>query len=118
MGGNETLDRLRSGEATVALALLESDTDWGLERCEARLGTDGSGYRLSAEKVGVQHADRADLLLVLSHTAGAVTAALVTSDAEGIEVVRENRMTRRRAMPDVHCQGRGTRSLSGDSTFR
>jgi alkylation response protein AidB-like acyl-CoA dehydrogenase len=84
--GGDLFSRLQAGEAPVALAVLEADTDWSLERSDARLVTDAGGYRLHGTKLGVAHADRADLLLVLADAAGVRTAALVSPADDGVHV--------------------------------
>jgi alkylation response protein AidB-like acyl-CoA dehydrogenase len=83
---SDLLPRLRSGESTAALALLDAEADWGLEHSDARLLPDGGGYRLHGVKVGVQHADRAEMLLVLAEASGVRTIALVRPDAAGVEI--------------------------------
>lgn len=82
----DTIQRLRSGEAAVTLAALEPGSDWTLEGLETSLSEVAGELRLHGRKVGVAHADRADLLLVLAEEAGALTAALVSPGADGLRI--------------------------------
>ena len=75
---------VRSGERSVALAVLESNCDWELAAVMTSLttGADGSG-RLNGRKLGVQHAATVDDLLVVATADGAPAVALVPADARG-----------------------------------
>jgi alkylation response protein AidB-like acyl-CoA dehydrogenase len=68
---------LHEGTATVALALMEARTSWDLEQIATRLDDDD---RVEGEKLPVEHADGADLLLVLATDGDRRRLALVPAE--------------------------------------
>jgi alkylation response protein AidB-like acyl-CoA dehydrogenase len=98
LGGNETqhkdvLPALCSGERILAMALQEAPHH-DPYRVALRAEADGSGYRLSGEKVFVLDGHVADQLVVVARTSGeireraGITLFLMNADAAGIEVTR------------------------------
>ena len=76
-----TAARVAGGEATVALAVLETGADWSL----AGTTTTVRDGRLSGDKLGVQHGASADAFLVVAETdGGEPAAALVSADGTGV----------------------------------
>ena len=78
---------VRAGERSVALAVVEPESDWQLERLATSLVPgDHGGWELAGRKTGVQHAATVDLLLVVAEADGCPAVALIAPDARGVEL--------------------------------
>ena len=77
---------IRAGERSVALAVLEPNADWSLAGVSTSLERHGDGWRLTGRKIGVQHGETVDLLMVFADCAGAPAVVLVPVDRSGITV--------------------------------
>lgn len=88
------LRRLTAGEATIAFAITEPDAGLNTHKLRTELRRDGSGYRLSGQKVFTTGAADADAILVVARfrgedgTLGLPGLALVDGDAEGLAMDR------------------------------
>ncbi|MBS1860097.1 MAG: acyl-CoA dehydrogenase family protein [Actinobacteria bacterium] len=78
--------RLASGEAVAAFALSEPDAGSDVARLSLRAERDGTGYRLSGEKVWISNAPEADLYAVFARTTAGAGARGLT----GFAVARES----------------------------
>jgi len=67
---DELLRRIVEGDLVVAVSLTEPRSRYDLQHVETRAQRQGTGYRLSGEKIGVAYADAAELILVPARTAG------------------------------------------------
>ncbi len=91
------------GDRLLALAHQERRSRYDLHHVSTRAARDGSGWRLSGEKLHVLDGHVADGILVAARTAGAeveaegITLFLVSPDAPGLEVVRQTRVDSRNA---------------------
>jgi alkylation response protein AidB-like acyl-CoA dehydrogenase len=75
------------GERTVALAVVEPESDWSLSGMATYVSALGDGpWRLVGHKLGVQHGNSADHLLVLADCSGSPACALVSADAPGVSI--------------------------------
>ena len=75
------------GERTVALAVLEAESDWSLSGMATSLSAIGDGrWRLDGTKLGVQHGGSAELLLVVADGGGSPACALIPVDAPGVSI--------------------------------
>jgi alkylation response protein AidB-like acyl-CoA dehydrogenase len=75
-----------AGERSVALAVLETTSDWSLQGLRTTLQHAGGERRITGRKVGVQHGETVDALMVFGDCDGATAVALVPTDAPGIGV--------------------------------
>jgi alkylation response protein AidB-like acyl-CoA dehydrogenase len=75
-----------AGERSVALAALELTSDWSLRGTSTSLEHVGGTWRLNGAKIGVQHGETVDSLMVFADCDGRPALALVPADAAGIEV--------------------------------
>jgi alkylation response protein AidB-like acyl-CoA dehydrogenase len=97
------LPRIAAGEAIVTVAYQEAASRYDLARVATRAEEDEVGWRLRGEKVQVPDGPAADAFVVTARSAGSdrdregITAFLVTKDAPGLEVVRQNRIDGRGA---------------------
>lgn len=85
----EWIPAVAEGRAVAGFALTEPDAGSDAAALELAAEPDGSGYRLSGEKVWISHAPDADVYTVFARTtagAGArgVTAFVVPGDSEGL----------------------------------
>jgi alkylation response protein AidB-like acyl-CoA dehydrogenase len=81
---------LAEGERTVALAVLEAESDWSLREMGTSLvAGDAGGWRLDGHKLGVQHGASADLLLVLADCGGSPACAVLPASAPGLTIRRQ-----------------------------
>ncbi len=91
------------GDRLLALAHQERRSRYDLHHVSTRAARDGSGWRLSGEKLHVLDGHVADGILVAARTAGAeveaegITLFLVSPDAPGLEVARQTRVDSRNA---------------------
>ena len=74
------------GETTLALAYSEVQSRYDVSAIETSATPDGSGYKLSGEKVWVLNGHRADHLIVSANAPGGVTLFIVPREAEGVNV--------------------------------
>ena len=96
------LPRIAAGEAVIAFALQEPAAYYDPRGVETKAEADGSGYRLSGEKVFVEFANSADRLLVVARTGGlapspdGLTMFLVDPTSPGIDLTPLPTMARDR----------------------
>jgi len=74
------------GETTLALAYSEAQSRYDVSAIETTATPDGSGYRLSGEKVWVLNGTYAQHLIVSANAPAGVTLFIVPRDAEGLKV--------------------------------
>jgi alkylation response protein AidB-like acyl-CoA dehydrogenase len=74
------------GETTLALAYSEAQSRHDVSAVETTAAPDGSGYKLSGEKVWVLNGHHADHLIVSAKAPGGVTLFVVPRDADGVNV--------------------------------
>ena len=74
------------GETTLALAYSEAQSRHDVGSVETTATPDGSGYKLSGEKVWVLNGHHADHLIVSAKAPGGVTLFVVPRDADGVNV--------------------------------
>jgi len=74
------------GETTLALAYSEAQSRYDVSAIETTATPDGSGYRLSGEKVWVLNGTYAQHLIVSANAPDGVTLFVVPRDAEGLKV--------------------------------
>ncbi len=77
---------VRTGERSVALAALETTSDWSLAGATTSLDRVGGEWRLDGRKLGVQHGETVDSLMVFADADGAPAVALVPAEVTGIEM--------------------------------
>jgi alkylation response protein AidB-like acyl-CoA dehydrogenase len=96
------LPGLVSGEKLLSLAYQERDSRFALERVATRAEREGSGWRLSGEKIAVLDGASADAFVVAARTDGAdddprgISLFLLPRDTEGLSVVPQARVDARR----------------------
>src|SRR5262249_10971739 len=61
---DELLRRIIEGDLVVAVSLTEPRSRYDLQHVETRAQRQGTGYRLSGQKIGVAYADAAEFILV------------------------------------------------------
>jgi len=99
----EWLPRLTAGEALLALAYQERGSRFDLHSVATRASADGSGWKLSGEKIQVLEGGSADAIVVAARTQGSVGDAdgislfLVPAGAAGLSVTRQHRLDSRGA---------------------
>jgi alkylation response protein AidB-like acyl-CoA dehydrogenase len=86
-GSDELIAKLSGGELACALAVLERDGSWDASSLSAQAvrGPDGA-YSVSATKLGVHHAESADLIAVVSRCEEGVGLFFVDPRAEGVTI--------------------------------
>jgi len=72
------------GETTLALAYSEAQSRHDVSSVETTATPNGSGYKLSGEKVWVLNGHHADHLIVSAKAPGGVTLFVVPRDADGV----------------------------------
>ncbi|MBW1875727.1 MAG: acyl-CoA dehydrogenase family protein [Deltaproteobacteria bacterium] len=75
------------GETTLALAYSEAQSRHDVSSVETTATPNGSGYKLSGEKVWVLNGHHADHLIVSAKAPGGVTLFVVPRDADGVNVM-------------------------------
>lgn len=85
LGGSHAA-AVRAGERSVALAALETSADWGLTGQTTSLHRAGSEWRLAGRKLGVQHGETVDSLMVFAGCDGSPAVALIAADATGVAI--------------------------------
>lgn len=94
--GNEAqkanlLPKIAAGEAILALAMTEKETD-DPAAVQAAANSEGNGFYLNGRKRFVEFAHLADDLLVVARTEQGVTLFLVPTDREGIVLTRQSEL--------------------------
>jgi len=84
------LPLLQPGPAPVSLAVAEPDRQWAREGLETSAVSDGSGFRVSGTKIGVQHAAAVEELGVLAALDDEPAFLLVPRAADGVEIIPEH----------------------------
>jgi alkylation response protein AidB-like acyl-CoA dehydrogenase len=74
------------GESTLALAYSEAQSRYDVRAIETTATSNGSGYKLSGEKIWVLNGHHADHLIVSAKAPGGVTLFVVPREAEGVTV--------------------------------
>jgi alkylation response protein AidB-like acyl-CoA dehydrogenase len=80
------VERLVSGEPTVALAMLEPGAGWLAPPAASAADAPGDSVIVSGVKTGVHHAGSVGCFAVLVESHGAPAVALVPSSAEGVRI--------------------------------
>ncbi|MFN8204892.1 MAG: acyl-CoA dehydrogenase family protein [Solirubrobacteraceae bacterium] len=78
--------RVRAGELTCAFALLEAAGSWDPGAVSATAAPDGTGSRVSGAKLGVHHAESADVLAVVAAGEDGPGLHLVERGAAGVSI--------------------------------
>jgi alkylation response protein AidB-like acyl-CoA dehydrogenase len=85
------LERLRSGEALVSLAVSEPNGQWSRDGGETTAAPDGAdGFRLDGTKTGVHHGAGVAAFGVVASLEGEPAFFLVGADSAGVDVTAEH----------------------------
>ncbi len=93
----EWLPQICSGDAVLTLAYQEARSRYDLDAIETTATADGSGFKLSGEKIQVLDGHVADALIVSARNGDGITLFLVPSSADGLTVTRQTRLDSRNA---------------------
>ena len=97
------LPALVAGDKLLALAHQERQSRFDLHRIATKASREGSGYRLTGEKIAVLDSGSADAFVVAARTAGAdadrdgISLFLVPAGTRGLAVERQQRVDSRNA---------------------
>jgi alkylation response protein AidB-like acyl-CoA dehydrogenase len=87
-GGDPLVDRILAGEATAAVAVLETRDRWDArEPATAATPADDGALLLDGKKLAVRHGARADVLVVTASLDGELALALLEADARGVTTI-------------------------------
>ncbi len=93
----EWLTKICAGEAVLAVAYQEARSRYDLDAIETQAVKDGTGFKLSGEKVQVLDGHVADAILVSAKADGGVKLFLVPAGAAGLTITRQARLDDRNA---------------------
>ena len=85
------------GDTTLALAYSEAQSRHDVTAIETKATPDGTGYKISGEKVWVLCGNHADHLIVSAKAPGGVTLFVVPRDAAGLTITPANAIDGRKA---------------------
>lgn len=85
------------GDTTLALAYSEAQSRHDVTAIETEATPDGTGYKISGEKVWVLSGNHADHLIVSAKAPGGVTLFVVPRDAAGLTITPANAIDGRKA---------------------
>lgn len=95
------LEKLTSGEAKGAVALLEPDSGWNASEVSLEAKPHEAGYTLSGKKSFVLDGDVADVLVVAARSSKGLLLATVPAKASGVSVAPAAGLDATRKIADV-----------------
>jgi alkylation response protein AidB-like acyl-CoA dehydrogenase len=99
------LERLCSGEAKGAVALLEPQTGWCPSEVKLAATAAGEGLKLSGKKSFVVDAGVADVIVCVARAASGLALAAVPAKAAGVKITATPGLDATRKLYDVNFEG-------------
>ncbi len=99
------LEKLTTGEAKGAVALLEPDASWKAGGVNLKAESAGGGYKLSGKKTFVADAVTADLLIVAARSNDGLVLLAIPAKAPGVKITPTEALDATRKLADVELSG-------------